>query len=56
MRATILPKAIILTRAYRAAVSMIALVCIARVYCDLSTASEVFLIFYYPTIFMFMQL
>ena len=56
MRVTILPLAIILTKAHRAAVSMMAKGCIARVYCDLSTASEVFLIFYYPTIFMFMQL
>ena len=40
MRATILPFAIILTNAYRAAVSVIHMV-----YCGLSTASEVFLIF-----------
>ena len=36
---------------YRAAVSMMAKGC-----CGLSTASEVFLIFYYPTIFISVQL
>ena len=40
MRATILPHAIILTKAHRAAVSMIAKRCI-----ETWTASEVFLIF-----------
>ena len=42
MRATILPKTIILTKAHRAAVSMMAM---DGVYCGLSTASEVFLNF-----------
>ena len=41
MRVTILPQAIILTKAHRGAVSMIA----KGVYCSLSTASEVLLIF-----------
>ena len=41
MRTTILPMAIILTKAHRAAVSKMAKECI----CGLSTASEVFLIF-----------
>ena len=45
MRATILPQVIILTKAHRVAVSMVA----KGEYCGLSTASEVFLIFY-PTI------
>ena len=40
MRATILPEAIILAKAHRAAVSIM-----AKGYCGLSTASEVFLIF-----------
>ena len=44
MRVTILPKAIILTKAHRAAVSMIAN-CRQGVYCGLSSASEVFLVF-----------
>ena len=46
MRATVLPYAIILTKAHRVAVSMMA---------KKSAASGVFLIFYYPTTFMFMQ-
>ena len=41
MRATIRPKAIILTKALRAAVSIMA----KEAYCGLNTASEVFLIF-----------
>ena len=41
MRATILPWAVKLTKAHRAAVSIMA----KGVYCGLSTASEVFLIF-----------
>ena len=42
MRATILPKAIILTKAHMG-------------YCGMNTVSEVFLIFYYPTIFISVQ-
>ena len=44
MRATILPLAIILTKAHRATVSLMAKGCIV-LHCGLSTASEVFLIF-----------
>ena len=51
MRATILPQAIILTKAHRAAVSMSAKGCIVA-----RGLSQVFLILYYPTTFMFMQL